>query len=139
VILKEGLIFLPLMIHASIYIDKSAEKGRGVFTKEPIPANSIIEASPVIVMSSEERKLLDQTLLHDYIFEWGADNKQCCMALGFVPVYNHSYKSNCEYEMNFESETIKIKTVRNIEAGEELFINYNGDWNNDKKLWFAAK
>lgn len=93
----------------------------------------------MIVMSSEERKLLDQTLLHDYIFEWGADSKQCCMALGFVPVYNHSYKSNCEYEMNFESETIKIKTIRNIEAGEELFINYNGDWNNDKKLWFDAK
>lgn len=137
-ILKAGLIFLPLMLHPSIYIDKSDEKGRGVFTKEPIRANIIIEASPVIVMSSEERKLLDQTLLHDYIFEWGADNKQCCMALGFVPVYNHSYKSNCEYEMNFESETIKIKTVRNIEAGEELFINYNGDWNNDKKLWFDA-
>jgi SET domain-containing protein len=61
------------------------------------------------------------------------------MALGFVPVYNHSYKSNCEYEMNFETETIRIKTVRNIEAGEELFINYNGDWNSDKKLWFDAK
>jgi SET domain-containing protein len=139
VILKAGLIFLPLMIHSSIYIDKSDEKGRGVFTKEPIPINTIIEASPVVVMSAEERKLLDQTLLHDYIFEWGPDNKQCCMALGFVPVYNHSYKSNCEYEMNFESEIIKIKTVRNIEAGEELFINYNGDWNNDKKLWFDAK
>src|SRR5688572_5329580 len=127
------------MIYPSIYIDKSAEKGRGVFTKEPIPANTIIEASPVIVMSAEERRLLDQTLLHDYIFEWGPDNKQCCMALGFVPVYNHSYKSNCEYEMNFENETIRVKTVRNIETGEELFINYNGDWNNDKTLWFEAK
>ena len=136
---KAGFIFLPLMIHPSIYIDRSDEKGRGVFTKEPISANTIIEASPVIVMSSEERKLLDQTRLHNYIFEWGADSKQCCMALGFVPVYNHSYKSNCEYEMNFESETIRIKTVRHIEAGEELFINYNGDWNNDKKLWFDAK
>lgn len=138
-ILKAGFIFLPLMIHPSIYIDRSDEMGRGVFTKEPISANTIIEASPVIVMSSEERKLLDQTLLHNYIFEWGADSKQCCMALGFVPVYNHSYKSNCEYEMNFETETIRIKAVRNIEAGEELFINYNGDWNNDKKLWFDAK
>jgi uncharacterized protein len=139
VILKAGFIFLPLMIHPSIYIDKSDEMGRGAFTKEPIPANTIIEASPVIVMSSEERKLLDQTLLHNYIFEWGVDSKQCCMALGFVPVYNHSYKSNCEYEMNFDTETIRIKTVRNIEAGEELFINYNGDWNSDKKLWFDAK
>ena len=138
-ILKAGFIFLSKMIYPSIYIDKTGEMGRGVFTKVPIPANTIIETSPVIVMSSEERKLLDQTLLHDYIFEWGPDNKQCCMALGFVAVYNHSYKSNCEYEMNFENETIRIKTVREIEEGEELFINYNGDWNNAKKLWFDAK
>jgi uncharacterized protein len=127
------------MIDPSLYIDETNEKGRGVFAKNPIPAYTIIEISPVIVMSSEERKLLDRTLLHDYIFEWGPDSKQCCMALGYVPVYNHSYQSNCEYEMDFENVLIKIKTIRRIEAGEELFINYNGDWNNSKKLWFDAK
>jgi len=124
------------MIFEGLYIEKSNEKGRGVFTKQPIPANTIIEVSPVIVMSAEERTLLDQTLLHDYIFEWGKDSKQCCMALGYVPVYNHSYRSNCEYEMDFDNEMIKIKTVRPINAREELFINYNGDWNNEKPVWF---
>ena len=137
--LKTGFIFLLLMIYPELYIDKTDERGRGVFTKRSIPANTIIEISPVIVMSSEERKLLDQTLLHDYIFEWGPDSKQCCMALGYVPVYNHSYRSNCEYEMDFPNHVIKIKTIQNIEAGEELFINYNGDWNNSKKIWFDTK
>ena len=127
------------MIFEGLYIEKSNGKGRGVFTKQAIPANTIIEISPVIVMTSEERTLLDQTLLHDYIFEWGKDNQQCCMALGYVPVYNHSYKSNCEYEMDFENEIIKIKTIRMINEGEELFINYNGDWNNAKKIWFDVK
>jgi len=134
-----GFIFLLLMIYSELYIDKTDERGRGVFTKRSIPANTIIEISPVIVMSSEERRLLDQTLLHDYIFEWGPDSKQCCMALGYVPVYNHSYKSNCEYEMDFDNQVIKIKTIQNIEAGEELFINYNGDWNNSKRIWFNTK
>jgi uncharacterized protein len=127
------------MIFEGLYIEKSNEKGRGVFTKQTIPSHTIIEISPVIVMTAEERILLDQTLLHDYIFEWGKDSKQCCMALGYVPVYNHSYKSNCEYEMDFENEIIKIKTIRTIEGGEELFINYNGDWNNAKKIWFDVK
>lgn len=127
------------MISQDLYIDKTDEKGRGIFTKASIPANTIIETSPVIIMSGEERKLLDQTLLHDYIFEWGPENKQCCMALGYIAVYNHSYRSNCEYEMDFTNEIIKIKTIRNIEPGEELFINYNGDWDNDKPLWFDAK
>ena len=127
------------MIFEGLYIEKSNQKGRGVFTKQTIPSNTIIEISPVIVMSAEERTLLDQTLLHDYIFEWGKDSKQCCMALGYVPVYNHSYKSNCEYEMDFENAIIKIKTVRSINAGEELFINYNGDWNNEKPVWFDKR
>lgn len=128
-----------LMIDPSLYIDKSNEKGRGVFTKGSISANTIIEISPVIVMSAEERSLLDQTLLHDYIFEWGPDSRQCCVALGYVSVYNHSYNSNCEYEMDFTNAVVRIKTMRKIEAGEELFINYNGDWNNSKKLWFEVK
>ena len=127
------------MILPSLQIRNTSGMGRGVFTTEAIEKDTIIEVSPVIVMSGDERKLLDQTLLHDYIFEWGEKSKQCCMALGYVAVYNHSYKSNCEYEMNFEEQLITIRTMRHIKAGEELFINYNGDWNNQKKIWFDVK
>jgi uncharacterized protein len=124
------------MIQPFLFIAASPGMGRGVFTREPVETGTIIEIAPVVVMSKDDRKLLDQTLLHDYIFEWGPDKQQCCMALGWVPVYNHSYKSNCEYEMDFKAVTITVKTVRFIKAGEELFINYNGDWNDGKRVWF---
>ena len=127
------------MILPFLFIGPTVTMGRGVFTSENIEAGTVVETAPVIVMSREERKLLDETLLHDYIFEWGDKKEQCCMALGYVPVYNHSYRSNCEYEMDFEQEQISIKTVHFIKAGEELFINYNGNWNDDKRLWFDAK
>ena len=127
------------MIFPSLFIAPTISMGLGVFSSENIEAGTIIEISPVIVMSNEERKLLDQTLLHDYIFEWGAKKEQCCVALGYVSVYNHSYKSNCEYEMDFEMKQISIKAVHFIKAGEELFINYNGDWNNSKRVWFDTK
>ena len=127
------------MILPFLFIAPTSSMGRGVFTSEDIEAGTLVEAAPVIIMSNEERKLLDQTLLHDYIFEWGDKKDRCCMALGYVPVYNHSYTSNCEYEMDFEQELISIKAVRNIKAGEELFINYNGDWNESRPLWFEAK
>jgi len=119
-----------------LFVKRTGKKGRGVFTKEVIKGNTVIEESPVIVMSAEDRMLLDKTLLHDYIFAWGNQKDQCCMALGFIPLYNHSYTSNCEYFMDFEEETIQIKTVRQIEAGEELTINYNGNWNDEKRVWF---
>jgi len=127
------------MILPNIFIAATDNMGRGVFTSESIEEGTVIEIAPVIVMSREERRLLDQTLLHDYIFEWGVKKDQCCMALGYIPVYNHSYRSNCEYEMDFENDTISIKTTRFIKKGEELFINYNGDWNDSKPLWFDAK
>lgn len=127
------------MVASFLFIKNSVKKGRGVFTAQNISQNTVIEISPVIVMRDGDRKLLDQTLLHDYIFEWGEDRSQCCMALGYVAMYNHSYQSNCEYEMNYEEDLITIKSIRFIQSGEELFINYNGNWNNKKKVWFDVK
>ena len=127
------------MILPQLFIAPTTDMGRGVFTSENIDKGTVIEISPVIVMSGDERKLLDQTLLHDYIFEWGDDSKSCCMALGYVPLYNHSYRSNCEYEMDFEENMISVKAVRFIKAGEEIFINYNGNWNNAKRVWFDVE
>lgn len=126
------------MLKAELFIDSSNSKGRGVFTNRAIKADTVIEVAPVIVMSAADRILLDKTLLHDYIFEWGKLKDQCCVALGLVSMYNHSYKSNCEYIMDYETETIAVQTVRNIKKGEELTINYNGDWNDPAKLWFNA-
>lgn len=128
------------MSDVRLYIGETAGKGRGVFTHTNIPADSIIETSPVIVMNNNDRQLLDQTLLHDYIFEWQPDGQNlCCMALGWVPIYNHSYTSNCEYFMVYEDQSIYIQTIRDIEAGEELTINYSGTWNETKEVWFDAR
>ena len=132
-------ISLHNMLSKYLYIDNTKDKGRGVFSRKKITGGTVIEIAPVIVMSNDDRKLLDQTLLHDYIFMWGKDKNQCCMALGYVPVYNHSYLANCEYFMNYDNDTMYIKTVKMVGAGEELTINYNGNWNNSKKVWFDVK
>ena len=126
------------MINPCLFIGNSFNKGRGVFSSGTLAAGTIIEIAPVIVMSPEERIILDQTLLHDYIFLWGIDEIQCCVALGYVSIYNHDYLSNAEYEMDFETSTIRIKTVRDIKKGEEIFINYNGKWNDGTPVWFDA-
>lgn len=128
-----------MYILENIEVLTTLDKGNGVFTRANIPADTIIEVSPVIVMSAEERKLLDNTLLHDYIFEWESEGTtKCCMAQGYISIYNHSASSNCEYFMDYQQETMTIKTVRDIEAGEELTVNYNGDWDNKKEVWFPT-
>ena len=126
-------------ISDAVFVARSKAIGRGVYTNRSLEKNMVIEIAPVIIMSAIERKLLDKTLLHDYIFEWGIEKKQCCMALGYVPLYNHSYHSNCAYEMDFRKKNITIKTTMKIKRGEELFINYNGDWDKKTPVWFDVK
>lgn len=128
------------MIHPAIYVGQTALKGNGMFAIEALEANTVIEESPVIVMSAEERLLLDKTLLHDYIFEWEPNGqKLCCMAQGYISVYNHSKTANCEYFMDYDKETMMVKTVRAVAANEELLVNYNGDWDNKEDVWFKEQ
>lgn len=125
------------MILPCLFAHLTKHKGWGMFTNKKIQSNTVIEISPVIVMSAKEKKLLDQTTLYNYIFDW--TDEQCCMAMGFVPIYNHEQPSNCEYFQDYEANTIMIKTVRAIKKGEELTINYNGDFDNLNKVWFPLK
>ncbi|WP_346319898.1 SET domain-containing protein [Chitinophaga sp. YIM B06452] len=127
------------MIKPYLYIQKTKEKGRGVFTNEPIPAGTVIEVSPVLVLSNSDTGIVDKTKLHNYIFLWGVRETRSCIALGFCSIYNHAYEPNCEYEMDFDAETMAIKTRRAIKKGEELSINYNGDVEDKSEVWFDVK
>ncbi|WP_253906517.1 SET domain-containing protein [Chitinophaga sp. SYP-B3965] len=128
-----------MMIKPYLYVNKTKEKGRGVFTKEAIPAGTQIEISPVLVLSGNDTSIVDKTKLHNYIFLWGVRETRSCIALGFCSIYNHAYEPNCEYEMDFDAETMAIKTRRDIKKGEELSINYNGDIEDKSPVWFDVK
>ena len=127
-------MILPILV-----IAPSDQRGRGVFTTETIPAHTVIEISPVLVLNAEERVDVEKTSLYNYIFEWGEEGKNACVALGYLSLYNHAYTANCEYEMDFDAELITIKTVRDIQKGEELFINYNATADDATPIWFEAR
>lgn len=127
------------MIKPYLQIKSTKEKGRGVFTKESIPAGTQIEISPVLVLSNSDTAIVDKTKLHNYIFLWGVRETRSCIALGFCSIYNHDYNPNCEYEMDFDADTMAIKTRRDIKKGEELTINYNGDVEDKSPVWFDVK
>lgn len=127
------------MLQPYLFIAPTDKKGRGVFTQERIAANTIIEIAPTIVLSEKERKTIEKTKLHDYVFAWGRKTSKGAIALGYVSIYNHSQPSNCEYTMDFENELIYIKTVRDIQMNEELTINYNGNFDDPSGVWFKQE
>lgn len=127
---------MMMQTHPALYVAPSPQRGAGVFTTENLEAGWIIIEAPVVVMSASEKALINQTALYHYIFDW--ENEQCAMALGLIPILNHQLPSNCEYFQDYENNMMYVKTVRAISAGEELFINYNGDFDNPKPLWFET-
>jgi SET domain-containing protein len=127
------------MILPILMVAPSGLRGRGVFATESIAAQTIIEISPVLVLSTEERAKAEETMLYNYIFEWGENYEQGALGMGYISIYNHSYQSNCIYEMDFENELMTIKTLRKIAAGEELFINYNATPDDTTPIWFDAQ
>ena len=125
-----------LMILPILEIKNSSKRGRGVFANDNIKQDTVIEISPVIVLTEKERKIVEKTILFDYIFEWGINKKRACVAMGYVSMYNHNYDANCEYEMDFKKRFMTIKTVKPIKKGEELFVNYNASPKDKTRVWF---
>jgi len=126
------------MMLPNLFVAPSTKKGRGVFTNRKIPANTVVEMSPVLVFSSKERLSIEETHLYSYVFEWGKTLKMRALGLGYISMYNHDYDANCDYEMDFDNKIITIKTVKGIKKGEELFINYNASPNDITPVWFDA-
>lgn len=124
------------MILGSLYIKQSPGKGKGIFTREPIEAGTLVEIAPVIVLPEKDSSLIDQTFLYNYYFLWGDEQKNFAICLGYGSLYNHSYTPNCIYETYYEDEVIHFIAIKDITADEELTINYNHDPHSKKPVWF---
>lgn len=111
-------------------------RGRGVCAGRDFEAGDIIEVCPVLVLPPEDRAHIAATFLYNYYFEWGDDEQQTAIALGYGSIYNHEPQANAHYEMDFQAETITIFCVRPIQSGDEITINYNGEIDNSDKVWF---
>lgn len=119
-----------------IIVAPSAVDGLGVLAIEDIVEGELIEICPVIIIPKAQVQVIHNTVLHDYYFLWGPEADKAAIALGFGSMYNHASDSNAKYAMDFEMETIDIYAVKDISAGEEVFINYNGSEGGKGVLWF---
>lgn len=110
------------------------EFNRGVFATEDIAKGVLFHAAPVISYLNEEHEHIEKTILADYTFEYGINHS--AILLGYGMLFNHSYEPNARYEINFDEHTFDFYAYKDIKAGEEILINYNGDVDEMDPLWF---
>ncbi|WP_226037884.1 SET domain-containing protein [Aquibacillus saliphilus] len=110
------------------------EFNRGVFATRDIKKGELIHEAPVVPYPNHEHEFIEQTVLDDYVYEYGKNHT--AVVLGYGMLFNHSYQPNADYDISFESHTFKFFAHTDIKAGEEILINYNGDVDNKDPLWF---
>ena len=67
--------------------------------------------------------------------EWGRG--KLALALGYGSLYNHSYRPNARY-VDLAGRTKLFTAMRDIAAGEEITVNYNGEPEDDTPVGFEV-
>ena len=127
---------MPYVQSKLIEVKRVPKKGLGVFARKMIPKGTVIERVPVIVMPLQD--VFNQTpepKLAEYVFNWDEDT--VAIALGYGSLYNHSYRPNARFDAK-SGRTQVFTAIRNIEAGEEITVNYNGPPKSRTKMNFRV-
>lgn len=113
-------------------------KGRGIRAGRRFAGGELVDTAPVVVVSRAEWALVEQTDLGRFCFVWDDDKGSVAVALGRASLFNHSYTPNVRAEKSFRSRVMRFYTLRDIEPGEELTINYNGDVDSREPVGFEV-
>jgi hypothetical protein len=126
-------------LRAAIAVKDFGARGRGIVALEDIEPGRLVERSPVLIIPSEQRAIVDPTVIFTYVFMWEHHTVEedlykhagrSAIALGYTSLLSHSYTPNCIFVRHIDELFIDVFAKRRIESGEELTIDYQ------MTLWF---
>ncbi len=131
---------------SGLYLKHVPNKGFGLFCRNIVIAETIIEVAPTIVFNEIDAEVINKTHLYNYYFlakslsQEDADilgisekSKTGLMALGAVSMCNHSDKPNAAVQMIVKDGAVYfvLRATMGILAHQEICISYGGG-----KVWF---
>ena len=120
-----------LFVHQSIYV-MPCEYGMGVFADDFIPKDTMLEECHWIKYKREE---CSSPKINDYVYEVSddpdageEDKGYNALVLGFGSIYNHSFENNAQYLYDEQRNVFVYQSIKDIVAGEQIFISYGNKW-----------
>lgn len=114
-------------------------KGRGLIAARRIPAGEVIERAPVMVAPGEQWPSLVETVFARYCFSWRDGTDDTALALGLCSLINHSYSPNVYSQRHVRERVIEFIALWDIEEGDELTMNYNGEPDDQAPVAFTVR
>jgi SET domain-containing protein len=130
-----------LLPPTKVYIAKSEifGAGRGVFAKNKIRKDEIIERCPVIEIPEHDAVRINDSMLVTYMYFFVKNKTRQFITLGFGSIYNHSYEPNATYKPRLRENIIDFIAIKDIPKDEEITVNYSkGNPQNKNPLWFEV-
>ena len=119
-----------MIINPKIEVRKSSIHGYGVFANADIEIGEILEECHFISIGGtslreEDKAFLSKNDLGKYMFRFPRNTMQeIAWVLGIGSIYNSSPKPNANWETNEKRRLFIFKSIKNIQKGEEILINY---------------
>ena len=114
-------------------------KGRGVRAGRRLEEGEILERAHVVVIPSDDWLRVQETILANYCFEWREGSGDVAVALGKASFLNHSYSPNVFSRKRLRERVIEFVALRDIERGEEVTHNYNGEPSSREPVDFKVR
>ena len=112
--------------HPALVVLDSKTHGLGVFTRECIPAGTVVERCAILesmVMRTRERP---RSAMDRYtFFSWEAHPGIGFMPAGFGTMYNDGKRCcNVVHTLDMDTRCLTFTAIRDIGEGEELLMDY---------------
>jgi hypothetical protein len=130
---------LPKPETPKVVVTNDPSYGRTLIAVRDIRAGEHIGEAPVRVIPNIDLKHYGRIQsLVDLSHTWA--NKFSALVLGVPALVNHSFKANAYYDENPRRRTISLVAYKDIPAGCEVTMNYNGDPNDKSELdWTSTE
>ena len=117
---------MNIPIPQKIEVKASPIHGLGVFAKEKINKNEIIETCYAIFFRKDLGDLNDVLLKYRFSYPCGQNSTHFAIPLGYGCIYNHSENNNAFWTCDSNSALYYFVSNRDIEIGEEICTSYGG-------------
>ena len=103
---------------SKVYIDKSSLGGLGVFAKQDIKRDEIVEIGLMTPLKNVDGNE------NPHLFTWSDDRKTWACGSGCLPFYNHFYIPNVRKDGDLVKDTLTVYALKDIKKGDELGNSY---------------